>query len=204
MIALEFEQRSPEWFAARCGIPTASSFDKIITPTGKASTQAEAYGFTVLAERLTGYAQSWSGNQWTERGAELEDEARGYYEFVTGRTVQPVGFCLTDDRMVGCSPDGLIGEDGALELKCPKPETHVKYLLKGGMVSDYIPQVQGQLYVTGRQWVDFVSYCRGIEALIVRVARDQAYIDVLAKQLLAFNVDLKAKETILRAKGYMA
>ena len=203
MIILDIDQRSPDWFSARCGIPTASAFDRILTPTGKASTQAEAYAHTLLAERITGCSQGWGGNGWTERGTELEDQAREYYSFVTGREVQQVGFCLTDDRLCGCSPDGLVGEDGLLEIKCPAPHTHVKYLLSGGMVSDYLPQTQGQLYVTGRQWVDFLSYCPGMEPLLVRVERDQAYIDKLAAALVAFHVELRTKEAALRARGYL-
>lgn len=193
MIVVECCQGTPEWHQARLGIPTASCFDKILTPTGKPSAQAEAYAHTLLAEILTGEAQGWGGNGWTDRGKELEGEAREYYEFATGQPVEQVGFCLRDDRRVGCSPDGLVGDSGLIEIKCPAPHTHVKYLLDGKAPTDYLAQIQGELYVTGREWCDFLSYHPEMPKLLVRVERNPAYQRLLEEELGKFMEALTKK-----------
>lgn len=203
MIVLEMAQGTPEWLAARCGVPTASCFDRIITPTGKPSTQAEAYAHTLLAEQITGVSEGLETNSWMRRGTELEPEARDYYSLVTGATVEQVGFCLTDDETCGCSPDGLVGSEGLLEIKCPAPSTHIEYLLTGQIVGKYYPQVQGQLWVTGRKWVDFVSYCPGIEALIIRVKRDAKFQARLTEEMSRFQMMLAAKREVLRQRGVL-
>src|SRR5512147_2635140 len=106
-------QGSLGWFTARLGIPTASSFHKIITPKGKPSAQAEAYMCALLAERFTNQpCLSEPGSPWMERGAGMEDEARRWYELRRGLEVRRVGFCTLEDGSAGCSPDGLVGEDG--------------------------------------------------------------------------------------------
>jgi hypothetical protein len=127
MKKIECEQGSPEWLTARLGIPSASQFSKIVTGKGGKSTQVEAYINQLVAEELTGETTLVYVNEHMKRGTELESDARELYEALTGTTVQEVGFCLHDTVNAGCSPDGLVGEDGGLEIKCAAPSTHVEW-----------------------------------------------------------------------------
>lgn len=197
----EVEQRSDEWFALRLGIPTASSFDKMITPTGKASTQADTYMHTLLAEWLTGRPGGMEPTPWMSRGVEIEPEARFYYEMAADVDVRTVGLITRDDGLVGCSPDGLVGEDGLLEIKVPAPGTHVEYLLAGEMPGKYRAQVQGQLYLAERVWADFLSYSPQMKPLLLRVERDEAYIATLAGLLDRFIARMCEKREKLRRIG---
>lgn len=176
MKIIECQQYSPEWWEARRGIPTASAFDRIITPGGKLSAQADDYIAELIGDRVC-----LTPNFLTERpvsramanGTDCEPQARSWYELEHAE-VQQVGFVVTDDLRFGCSPDGLVGSDGLLELKCPTLKTQVKYLLAGPVLPpEYKPQVHGQLFVTGRAWVDFVSYAPGLDKLLVRVFPDR-------------------------------
>lgn len=192
------EQGSPEWFAVRLGIPTASEFSKIITATGKASAQANDYMLTLVAERMLGHeVEKWQGNMWTERGKELEQEAADYYELTTGTELQKVGFVTNDAGTAGCSPDRLVGDDGLLEVKCPAAHTHLKYMMDKKLDTAYMPQLQGQLFVTGRQWVDIISYYPELKPVIIRVARNEEYISTLQKLLEDFSAEIKATESRL-------
>jgi len=194
MRLIDCEQGSDEWIAARLGVPSASMFGKIITTQGKWSTQADAYINQLVAEKLTGEQTYVYQNEHMARGTELEPEARAMYEFIKEVEVNEVGFCLHDTLDAGCSPDGLIAEDGGLEIKCPAPATHVEYLKAGVLPSKYKQQVMGCLWITGREWWDFVSYHPTMKTLIVRVERDEEYITALencmtqAVHLIAQNV----------------
>lgn len=179
------EQKSPEWYAARLGVPSASSFDKIFTATGKKSTSAKAYRHSLIAEIATGAVDGIEQSPWVSRGNELEDAARAWYELEHGVDVEEVGFVLTDFGY-GCSPDGLVGDDGLLEIKCPKPSTHVGYALAGKLPSTYVPQVQGQMLVMDREWCDFISYLPGAAPFIARVERDHEYTEALHEALVEF------------------
>ena len=183
MKILDVQQGSPEWFECRCGIPTSSSFDKIVTTKGVASTQRTKYLYKLAGERITRLPEGTFQSQAMLRGIEMEAEARSFYEFTTGQEVQQVGFCLSDDGLYGASPDGLVGDKGALEIKCPTIPVHVDYLIKGVLPTDYFQQVQGQLLVTKREWVDFLSYYPGLKPLIVRVFPDTGFIDALKYEL---------------------
>jgi len=173
------EQGSPEWFEARLGIPSASMFSKIVTTKGVWSTQADSYINQLVAERLTGEREEIYQSHHMIRGTELEPEARDMYCLVKDVEVQEVGFCLHDTLKAGCSPDGLIGEEGGLEIKAPAPATHVEYLRGGVLPSRYKQQVMGCLWITQREWWDFVSYHPNMKPLIVRVERDEEYIAAL-------------------------
>lgn len=200
MIILDCVQGEPEWLQARLGIPTASCFDKIITPTGKPSTQAEAYCNKLVAEWLVGAPVDDYTNPHMQRGTELEPQARAFYEMQADTDVKQVGFVLRDDRLVGCSPDGIVAP-GLLEIKCPAPSTHVEYLLNGGVPSKYIPQVQGQMYITESDWCDFVSFHPLMQPVIVRVNRDDKFITALTKALDEFVSMLADRKTQLINKG---
>jgi len=175
------EQGSPEWLAARLGIPSASMFAKIVTTKGIWSASADAYINQLVAERLTGEREEVFQSHHMLRGTELEPDARDLYSLMSDAEVTEVGFCLHDTLSAGCSPDGLIGEDGGLEIKCPAPSTHVEYLRGGVLPSKYKQQVMGCLWITGREWWDFVSYHPTMKPLIVRVERDEEYIAALEK-----------------------
>lgn len=175
-----FEQGSQEWLQSRLGKPTASNFGKLITPTGKPSASAEGYINELVAQRITGEIPEFFKSEAMERGNELEPHAKASYEFTHDIEVVEVGLCLHDDFECGASPDGLIGDDGGIEIKCPLPHTHVAYLRGGEVPSKYIPQIQGCMWITGREWWDFMSYHPSMQDLIVRVYRDEAYIKKLA------------------------
>lgn len=188
MQIIECEQGSIKWRQVRIGIPTASQFKRILTPTGKLSASATDYMYELIAESLIGQPYNSMSSQFMERGNELEQEAIDYYEFATDQIVDRVGFCVRDDGLAGCSPDGLVGQDGGLEIKCPGAKNHVGYLLNDQLFyPDYKVQVQGSLYVTGRDWWDLLSYNPVMPNRICRVQRDEGYIGKLEQALGEFN-----------------
>lgn len=186
------EQGSEEWFAARRGIPTASEFKSIFTSQGKVSASQSTYMYKLIAEWLMDKTPEAYTNEWMERGKELESEARAFYELRESEEVQEVGFVTLDSGMAGCSPDGLL-KDGGLELKCPAPHTHVKYLLAGKCPAEYIPQVQGSMWICGALWWDFMSYHPDMPPLVVRVNRDQKFVDQLSAEVGVFTGKLFEK-----------
>ena len=194
MRLIECEQGSPEWLTHRLGVPSASQFSKIVTGKGGKSTQVEAYINQLVAEELTGETTLVYVNEHMKRGTELEPDARELYEALTGQTVQEVGFCLHDTVNAGCSPDGLIGADGGLEIKCPAPATHVEWVKAGVVPSKHLQQIMGCLWVTGRSWWDFMSYHQTMKPLIVRVERDEEYIAALAEHVT--NAALRIKQDV--------
>lgn len=187
MIVIEMEQGSPEWLSLRAGLPTASGFDKIVTSKGEPSKGAKKYLYQLAGERLTGAPRDTYQSAAMQRGQELEAEAREAYSFLTDNEVLPVGFCFRDERrLYGCSPDGLIGGDGGLEIKCPTLPVAVEYLDYGKLPTDYFQQVQGNMFITGRAWWDFLSYYPGLPPLLVRVKRDEDFMQALEKELEDF------------------
>jgi len=182
------EPRSAEWYYLRLGIPTASEFHRILTPGGKLSKQCEDYAYRLLAELMLGKPLDDSPEtQWMIRGQELEDQAIDGYEFYRGCQTSPGGFCTNDAGTYGCSPDRLVGDDGVLEMKCPAPSTHVYYMAEPSRLDgEKRCQVQGQLLVTGRRWVDLVSYHPELPIIVRRIGRDAAYIASLAEALDSF------------------
>jgi hypothetical protein len=178
------EQGSPEWLAARLGVPSASEFDSIITPKkGDLAAAHETYIDRLIDESIRVDAKrKFQGNADTDRGHDLEPEARELYAFMHDVEPQTVGFVLRDSGDAGCSPDSLIGNRGGLEIKCPDGPQHVGYLRAGTLPDKYKPQVHGNLLITGCDWWDFMSYCPGHKPLIVRVAPD-AFTGKLAVHL---------------------
>jgi len=179
MRIIECEQGSPEWLQARLGIPSSSSYSKLVTTTGKASAQATGYINQLVAERITGEPTFFQVTDPMQRGMDLEPQARTAYEMETGSWVMQVGFLMHDTLQAGASPDGLIGKNGGLEIKCPSAHTHVEYLRDGDLPIKYFQQVQGCLWISGRDWWDFMSYHPKMEPLIVRVFRDEEFIKAL-------------------------
>lgn len=186
MIRHDCAQGSPEWHALRLGIPTASNFGRILTPTGRPSASADAYMHELIAERMLGVALSAESVDFMERGKALEAEAVAWFELQTGADTEAVGFCTTDDGRIGCSPDRLVDSVAGLEVKCPSPAVHVGYLLDGGISDKYRPQVQGGLWITGRKSWWTLSYHPDMPPAMVRVAADEEYIVTLSEALTTF------------------
>jgi predicted phage-related endonuclease len=200
MIIENVVQGSPEWAACRVGIPTASDFDCIVTMKGEPSKQRQKYLYQLAGERITGTREETYKNGSKERGIQMEEEARKLNTHVTGREVRQVGLCYPDkDKRYGCSPDGLVGDDTALEIKCPSIAVHVEYLLNNKLPSDYFQQVQGQLLVTKRHHVDFVSYYPGMDPLIISVMPDDVFLKALKKELAVFCDELE--DVVKKLKG---
>lgn len=192
----EFQQGSAEWMMARLGIPTASQFDRIITPkTMKLSGQMDGYVHQLIAEQLLGVPLDDASSGFMDRGNVLEKRAVDYYELQCDCDTTPIGFILRDDRRVGASPDRFVGDDGLLEIKCPSAAKHIEYLLdKEGI--GYRPQVQGQLWLAEREWVDTLSFNPDLPPALVRQPRDEAFIKALAAavdQFLAYLDESKVK-----------
>lgn len=196
---IECEQGSDEWLEARRGRVTASKFaDAIAGGQGKTRTK---YMHQLLAERLTGEVdQNGYTNPYMGRGLEQEKKARINYELETGTEVTEVGFVLLNEN-IGCSPDGLVGDNGLIQIKCPASHTHIEYLLTSKVPSNYIKQIQGELWVTEREWSDFVSFDsrnKYRDFLRIRVERDDAFIATLKNGIDLFVAELLHHEKILK------
>lgn len=195
MRILDCEQGSEEWHAARLGIPTASEFDKIITPGGKPSKQAEAIAFRLAAETFSGERECIKETDAMRRGIDLEPVARAAYSFVSGFEVELVGFVTNTAGTWGASPDGLVEKrKGGLELKCPLAHTHAEYLYNATLPAKYKPQVQGQILICCLEYVDFMSYHPAMPPLLVRVERDEAFVNALEGELARLH---ETKQAIL-------
>ena len=198
MIILNHEQGTDEWHAARLGIPSASMFAKLITGTGKPSASADAYINTLGAERVTGKSTPYFVSEAMNIGTKREPQARLDYEFITGNQVTQVGFILDDSKEFGCSPDGLVGKDGGLEIKCPQQDTQFGYHRnKQSGVKKYYQQIQGCMMVTGAKWWDFFSYHPNMPHVLVRVKRDEEFIIKLREQVLIAVQTIKTPLTNL-------
>jgi hypothetical protein len=198
----DVKQGTDDWLRLRLGIPTASDFDKLISPTWKIreGEGPKTYLYEKVTERIMGMgALGMAGSFAMEQGSIMEHEAIPYYAFTYDVNVKRVGFITTDDGRVGCSPDGLIGEDGGIECKCPAPDTHLRYLIDGVLPKEYAAQVHGSMFVTGRPWWVFMSYSRQFPALVVRVERDEAVQIALKEAVEAFNGRIDA--TLARIKA---
>jgi hypothetical protein len=187
------EQGSPEWFAARCGIPTASEFSTAQAKgrSGSDSVTRRKYLLTLAGEILTGeVADKWEGNRHTERGKLLEPEARRAYAFANDCEPQQVGFMKRCGA--GASPDSLVGDRGLLEIKTKLPHLQLEALESKRLPPEHVAQVQGQLWISGRDWCDFVSYWPGLPIFQIRVHRDEAYIAALSVAVAEFNAEIAA------------
>jgi hypothetical protein len=181
------QQGTQAWIEARCSIPTASEFSELLTP--KFEIRTGEMPKTYLARKL---AEKWGGplpvkpTFEMEQGNVLEDFALPFFTFKTDLEVNRVGLCLTDDERVGCSPDGLIGDNGGLECKCPAAQTHVKYLLNEVLPPEYATQVHGSMYVTGRPFWYFMSFRRNFPPLILKIERDEKIQAKIGEALAGF------------------
>ena len=193
------EQRTTEWHTARLGKVTASRVADVIakTKTGYGASRANLMA-DLICERLTGQPASTFTNAHMEWGTEQEPHARAAYSARTGELVEEVGF-IDHPRIAnsGASPDGLVGDDGLVEFKCPATATHLDTLLAGDVPSKYISQMQWQMACTGRKWCDFCSYDprlpEHLRMFVKRVERDHDYIKVLEGEVTVFLAELEEK-----------
>lgn len=194
------EQGSPAWVNARLGKITASRFKDVLTRStmaGEPSKTAGRYILDLVAEILTGQSREQRTTTAEQWGLDHEDAARTLYSEIVDREVKEVGFIEHPlDPMIGGSPDGLVGDDGGLEIKCPiNPAIHLGYILGGVLPKDHVAQVQGHLWITGRAWWDFVSYYPNFEGpgslrlalWRLRVYRDVEFIKRLDEAVFAFR-----------------
>lgn len=192
------DQRSPEWFAARLGRATASRFGSILSTikSGEAADRRN-YRADLVCERLTGRSDAGYTNAAMQWGTEQEPFARIAYIAKTGLMVDEVGFLAHPSLMAGASPDGLIGDEGGLEIKCPNKATHLATLKAQKMPPEHMPQVQGCMWISGRKWWDFVSYHPefpdALQLFIQRIHRDDAYIRDLEDKVTAFLAEVDAE-----------
>ena len=191
MKIIQCQQGTEEWIKARIGTPSASNFDNTITTKGEPSKQRTKYMYRLAGEFVSGRAEETFQSLAMAKGVETEAEARSVYEMATGEKVEQVGFCLHDTINAGCSPDGLVGKNGGLELKCPLVATHVSYLLDGKLPTEYFTQVQGSLFITGLKWWDFMSYSAGLKPFITRVKPDATFHAALEVELRLFTRELQ-------------
>lgn len=184
----DIEQNSVDWAVLRSGKVTASEMDAIISPLGKAR---EGEGVTTyLAQKL---CEKWTGGPLAqlnvfdvEQGRILEERARPAFEFHTGLEVSRVAFVETDCGRAGCSPDGMIGRESGVEIKCPRLDTHCRYLMQGALPKEYAAQVQGSMFVTGTKEWHFFSYNRALPPLHIVVKRDEKFHTALSSALESF------------------
>lgn len=192
MIVHNVDQGSAEWFELRTGRPTASDFSKIITSKGEPSKSMTGYATLLAGEVYAGKPlDGFEGNQWTNRGKELEPDAKAMYEFTHDCDLEQVGFITDDLVRYGCSPDSLRDSDGMVEIKCLKAENHINAILyykkHKKCPTDYIQQTQGQIFIAERAWCDLVFYHPDLPLLVIRQHRDDEFIKKL-QNLLALTI----------------
>lgn len=193
-LMMDCEQGSEEWFQARLGKFTASVFDKVLTKTGKLSSQSDELINRLVAELIIGEPDETFQSDAMERGKELESEALGFVNLTYDLSLEPCGFASAGkyndqgefvEYGYGCSADAIDEvEEIGLELKCPSPHKHLAYLAKGELPTKYFAQVQGSMMVTGfKKWI-FCSYHPLLESLVIEVERDDEYIEKLREAVL--------------------
>lgn len=194
----DMAQGSPEWYAVRLGLVTASEFGSVLAKgQGK---MRRSYMLKLAGERVTGELAHSYVNRHMERGKALEDEAREAYAFVHDAEPVRVGFVRRGDA--GCSPDAFLGDDGLLEIKTRLPGLMVDALLREDYPPEYVAQVQGGLWVTERAWADVVCYWPGMPLCVRRAYRDEPYIETLAAEIALFNNELL--DMVARVQGHSA
>jgi hypothetical protein len=199
-----FEQGSLQWLMARAGVVTASELDALISPFG-AIRKGDGV-WTYLTKKL---AEKWSGAPLPsgstfdmEQGQILEEKAKPAFTIETGIAIENVAFITSDDGLFGCSPDSIIGNESGVEIKCPRLETHVGYLLDGVLPPQYVAQIQGSMFVTGFKTWHFFSYRRKIPPLHLVIERDEKYQASLKSALEGFKAQFdKAWNKLVEING---
>lgn len=201
---VQAEQRSPEWYAARLGRATASRFNDVMARTKSGySAQRKNYKAELVVETLTGEQADFHSSAAMQWGTDYEPVARLAYTLETGNNVEETGFWVDDEIGAGASPDGFVGKDGLLEIKCPNTSTHLETLERKEVPYQYRAQVQGQMWITGRKWCDFVSYDprlpENAQMIIIHVERDDEYIKNLANEVEQFMLEVVEQVEFVRS-----
>jgi hypothetical protein len=189
----DLEQRSDEWYDQRRGMVTASVVDRLLTPTLRVADNDTSRGLTttLAAERITGWTEETATTPDMWRGIEHEPLARAVYA-AHYAPVADLGFMVRkeDDWRLGYSPDGLVGDDGLIEIKCLRAKGHVAAILADEVPKQYMPQLQAGLLVSGRAWIDFVSFVGGMPLLVRRVEPDPDWFEAITAACIAFEVNV--------------
>lgn len=218
MMLLDLIQGSDEWLQARAGVITASRFSDARGKLSKASKNGKAgdptgdaikYAWTIAMERIAGKSLDDTFVTWQmRRGTELESPARVTYEARTGQLVEESGLVLTDDRLFGYSTDGFISDDGMVEIKCPAACDKIGAIWANpdAAAAEYIDQINGGLWITGRLWCDLIVYCPWLESVgkdlfIKRIHRDDNAIESLEADLMGFAAMVQENERLLRQQA---
>ncbi|HVM91351.1 MAG TPA: YqaJ viral recombinase family protein [Terriglobales bacterium] len=206
---IECAQGTDEWKAARCGVITASKFkdacDKL--KSGKPSAKANTYAAQVAMERVTGKPSDEQFVTWQmKQGTEREPMARLEYESLTGNLASESGIVLTDDRLFGYSSDGYVGDDGIIEIKSLASAEKIIEIWRNHNPEDYMHQIQGGLWITGRKWADFIMYVPELESVgkqlyYQRIERDESFIGQLEVDLMQFASTVSELEAVLRQQA---
>lgn len=213
MIIYDHPQGSAEWLASRAGVITASKFAearkrlKSGPKKGGFTEAAEDYAFRVAVERISGAPLDEGFSTWAmKRGNELEPEARAWVEVKLGIFVDVAGFVTTDDEKFGASADGFIDKDGGLEIKCLVDPGRIRNVILSDDISEFMDQIQGGMWLTGRKWWQFALFCPALEKIGLqlytkRVERDDNYINEMELDLLEFERVVSKYEQTLRDRG---
>jgi exodeoxyribonuclease (lambda-induced) len=206
MKIINCKQGSPEWLAARIGLITASKF-RDATETlknGNPTAKSTLYAAQVAIERISEQPCNEGYNSWQmERGQEKEPMGRMEYEVLTGNIASESGVCVSDGRIFGYSSDGMVGDDGLIEIKSIVSAIGVLEMWRDGDMSEYMHQMQGGMWITDRKWCDFIMYCPQLEPIgkqlfIKRVERDEMFIKIMVGKLWSFAATVSINESILR------
>lgn len=202
MQVLHVEQGSPEWLAARLGIVTMSEVKTLLVNgrgPGGFGAGAITYMHQLIGERLTGeIAEAFQGNAHTQRGHALEPMARELYGLATDEgPLQQVGIIL--NHGAGYSPDSLVGDVGLVEIKTKLPKHQVEVLLAGDVPEEHVAQCQGGLWLSEREWIDFISYWPGMPLFIKRLYRDEALIQTISERVNLFYEELERRMHLVLA-----
>jgi len=200
----EIEQRSEEWFKARLGKVTASAVADVLakTKTGVSASRGN-YLIKLAIQRVTGQIEESYTNEAMQWGIDNEDQARVAYEVASGNFVDQIGF--VDHEIIdwfGCSPDGLVDNDGQVEIKCPNSATHWEYFKSKEVPKKYFIQMQAQMSCTGRKWCDFVSFDPRMpersQLLIIRIPRDNTFIDLMESEIKEFLNEVEIEVQLMK------
>lgn len=206
MIIHEVAQGTSAWLAVRAGKPTASNFSRVMTPSGNKSDGWYPYMNQLLAERMLGKPLEGFESEWMARGSEFEQKAVDSYEFSHDCDTEQIGFVTTDDGLIGCSPDRFIKQfpEGQLQVKCPKPETHVAYLLNSiGAGKAYKVQCHGEMLVCEKKWTDVLSFHPEMPEALYRMEADPVFLDELEAMVRAFSTELELKAMECKERGWI-
>lgn len=196
----DYPQGGDAWLELRAGKVTASKVTDVMAKlkSGKPAASRTTYMGQLIAERLTGQKADSFTNTAMQWGVETEPQAIAAYEFLNDVEVARIAFADHPSiDFAGASPDGLVGNYGLLEIKCPNTATHIEYLISQTIPKKYIDQMQWQMACTGARWCDFMSFDprmpEHLNKLIIRVERDSVYIDEMEQEVIRFNQEIEEK-----------